>query len=240
MGTTAEQLRDGKQGAPEVTGRSSARRMTGSVGLAVAVLFAAGNALWALDQPEAGASSHQIVSFYSGTSSRIIAGASVSLLAAALLVFFASGVRTLLREHAPDDLLPSAAFGGLLLVVAAGARCRDDQHGWRPSCRTRAAHPRTQPGAIRDLLCPRLQRRRSRNRRAPWRDRWSRMALTFAASPLDSASALAARGRVPHASLSFASRPAIVLLAIVSIRLLLTARAELSTVKPASRSADRA
>jgi hypothetical protein len=42
------------------------------------------------------------------------------LLAAALLVFFAGGVRALLRDHAPDDLLPSAAFGGLLLVVATG------------------------------------------------------------------------------------------------------------------------
>jgi hypothetical protein len=94
--------------------------MTGAVGLAVAVLFGAGNALWALDQPEAGASAHQIVSFYTGTSNRIIAGASVSLLAGALLVFFASGVRTLLRDHAPDDLFPSAAFGGLLLVVATG------------------------------------------------------------------------------------------------------------------------
>ncbi len=35
-------------------------------------------------------------------------------------MFFASGVRTLLRDHAPDDMLPSAAFGGLLLVVVAG------------------------------------------------------------------------------------------------------------------------
>ncbi len=82
MGATVEQLRDGKQGASEVTGRWSARRMTGAVGLAVAVLFAAGNALWAFDQPEAGASAHQIVSFYTSASSRIIAGASVSLLAA--------------------------------------------------------------------------------------------------------------------------------------------------------------
>lgn len=94
--------------------------MTGAVGLAVAVLFGAGNALWALDQPEADASAHQIVSFYTTTSDRIIAGASISLLAGALLVFFAGGVRTLLRDYAPDDLLPSAAFGGLLLVVATG------------------------------------------------------------------------------------------------------------------------
>lgn len=94
--------------------------MTGAVGLAVAILFAGGNALWALEQPEAGASAHQIVSFYKTASGRIVLGASISLLAAGLLVFFASGVRVLLRDHAPDDLLPSVAFGGLLLVVAAG------------------------------------------------------------------------------------------------------------------------
>jgi hypothetical protein len=97
-----------------------ARRVTGAMGLAVAVLFAGGNALWALDQPEAGASAHRIVSFYNGASDRIVAGASISLLAGVLLVFFASGVRSLLRDYAPDDLLPSAAFGGLLLFVAAG------------------------------------------------------------------------------------------------------------------------
>lgn len=96
------------------------RRTTGVMGLAVAVLFACGNALWALEQPEAGASARQIVSFYQSASDRIVAGASISLLAGALLVFFASGVRTLLRDHTPDDLFPSAAFGGLLLVVAAG------------------------------------------------------------------------------------------------------------------------
>ncbi len=89
MGATVGQLRDDKQGVSEATGHWSARRMTGAVGLAVAVLFGAGNALWALDQPEAGASAHQIVSFYTSISSRIVAGASISLLAAALLVFFA-------------------------------------------------------------------------------------------------------------------------------------------------------
>lgn len=109
-----------ERGASGVMGRLSTRRMTGAVGLGVAVLTAAGNALWALDQPQAGASARQIVAFYTSNSGRIIVGGSISLLAGALLVFFASGVRVLLREHTPDDLLPSAAFGGLLLVVATG------------------------------------------------------------------------------------------------------------------------
>lgn len=120
MNATVGETRDGKREASQWTGRRSARKVTGAVGLAAAVLFGAGNALWALGQPEAGASTHEIVSFYTSTSNRIVAGASISLLAGVLLVFFASGVRTVLREHAPDDLLPSAAFGGLLLVVATG------------------------------------------------------------------------------------------------------------------------
>ena len=69
------------------------RRVTGLAGLAVAVLFSVGNALWAFDQPEAGASSREIVAFYTDTSARIIVGASLSLLAAALFVAFcASGL----------------------------------------------------------------------------------------------------------------------------------------------------
>jgi hypothetical protein len=240
MGTTAEQLRDGKQGAPEVTGRSSARRMTGSVGLAVAVLFAAGNALWALDQPEAGASSHQIVSFYSSTSSRIIAGASVSLLAAALLVFFASGVRTLLREHAPDDLLPSAAFGGLLLVVAAGLGAETINMAGA----LRAEHGQLTPELSRALF--EISYVLGYNAAGvgiavllgaivgvAWRS--SSLLPRWTAPPL---LLLAVAFLTPLCRLLLG--PAIVLLAIVSIRLLLTARAELSTVKPASRSADRA
>ena len=96
------------------------RRVTGLAGLAVAVLFSVGNALWAFDQPEAGAPSREIVAFYTDTSARIIVGASLSLLAAALFVVFASGLRAILRGHEGDDQFATAAFGGALLVVAAG------------------------------------------------------------------------------------------------------------------------
>jgi hypothetical protein len=96
------------------------RRVTGLAGLAAAVLFAGGNALWAFEQPDAGASAGEIGAFYGDTSGRIIVGASLSLVAIAVFLFFASGVRAILREHDGGDLLADTAFGGALLLVAAG------------------------------------------------------------------------------------------------------------------------
>jgi hypothetical protein len=94
--------------------------VTGIAGLGTAVVFGVGSALWALEQPPAGAPAREIVAFYTDMSTSIIAGASLSLLAIALFVFFASGLRAILREHEGDDLLATAAFGGALLTVAAG------------------------------------------------------------------------------------------------------------------------
>jgi hypothetical protein len=96
------------------------RRVTGFAGLGVAVLFGGGNALWAFDQPSGGAPAREIVAFYTGASTRIVIGASLSLLAIALFVLFASGVRAILREAEGGDLFATAAFGGALLLVAAG------------------------------------------------------------------------------------------------------------------------
>lgn len=100
--------------------RRSPRRVTGLAGLGVAVLFGVGNALWVLDQPAAGAPARVVVAFYTHTSVRIIVGASLSLLAAALFVLFASGVRAILREYEGDDVLATTAFGGAVLLVPAG------------------------------------------------------------------------------------------------------------------------
>jgi len=86
----------------------------------VVVLFGAGNALWAFEQPSGGASARAVVAFYTEDSMSIVVGASLSLLAIALFVLFASGVRTILREHEGDDLFATAAFGGALLLVIAG------------------------------------------------------------------------------------------------------------------------
>jgi len=213
--------------------------MTGAVGLAVAVLFGAGNVLWALDQPEAGASAHQIVSFYMSASDRIIAGASISLLAGALLVFFASGVRALLRDHAPDDLLPSAAFGGLLLVVATGLGAETINMAGA----LRARHGQLTPELGRALF-------------------ETSYVLGYNAAGVGIAVLLGAIVGVAWCSPALLPRwaallllllavafltplcrfllaPAVVMLAVVSTRLLLTAHAERSTVS-ASRSGDPA
>ena len=78
------------------------------------------NGIWALDQPSAGASGEEILGFYSDTSTRIVIGGTLSLVAIALFTIFASGFRLILREHDVDDLFGLAAFGGLMLLLAAG------------------------------------------------------------------------------------------------------------------------
>lgn len=100
--------------------RLATRRITGLAGLGVVVLFGVGNALWAFEQPDAGAPAREIVAFYTDTSTEIVIGGSLSLVAIALFVLLASGVRALLREHEDDDLLATTAFGGALLAMAAG------------------------------------------------------------------------------------------------------------------------
>ncbi len=98
----------------------TARRVTGLAGLGAVVLFGIGNGLWAFEQPEAGAPAREVVAFYADNSAWIVAGASLSLLAVALFVLFASGVREILREHEGGDLFATAAFGGALIAMAAG------------------------------------------------------------------------------------------------------------------------
>lgn len=100
--------------------RLTTRQVTGFAGLGTVVLFGAGSGLWAFDQPEAGAPAREVVAFYTDSSAWIVAGASLSLLAVALFVLFASGVRAILREHEGDDVFATAAFGGALLLAAAG------------------------------------------------------------------------------------------------------------------------
>ena len=98
----------------------SSRRLTWRAGLAAAVLFILGSGIWAVDQPTAGASAEEIVDFYSDSSTRIVIGGSLSLVAIALFTIFASGLRLILREHDVDDLFGLAAFGGLMLLIAVG------------------------------------------------------------------------------------------------------------------------
>jgi hypothetical protein len=98
----------------------SARRYAGVSGIAVAVLFGAGNALWALDMPAAGAPVAEIAAFYRDTSGRIVAGGCLSLLAIAAFVLFAAAFRQVLVETGGDDVLATTALGGALIGMAAG------------------------------------------------------------------------------------------------------------------------
>jgi hypothetical protein len=99
---------------------ASAQRYAGWSGIAFVVLFGVGNAIWALDMPEAGAPAAELVDFYRDTSSRIIVGASLSMLAVAAFVLFSAALRRVLVEAVGDDLLATTAFGGALLGAAAG------------------------------------------------------------------------------------------------------------------------
>jgi hypothetical protein len=98
----------------------SAHRYTALSGILAAVLFGTGSALWAFEMPAPGASAAEVVDFYRNTSGRIVAGASLSLVAAAVFVLFAAGLRRVLAEAEGDDVLATTAFGGGLLGVAAG------------------------------------------------------------------------------------------------------------------------
>jgi hypothetical protein len=95
-------------------------RWTGVSALVAFGLFAAGNALWAFDQPAPGTQGADLVDFYADASERIVAGGLISLASLGVFVFFASGLRATLAELEGDDLLAGAAFGGVILGLAAG------------------------------------------------------------------------------------------------------------------------
>jgi hypothetical protein len=99
---------------------TGAQRYAALSGIVVALLFGTGTALWAFEMPEPSASAAEVVDFYRNTSGRIVAGASLSLVAIAVFVLFASGLRRVLTEAEGNDVLGTAAFGGGLLAVTAG------------------------------------------------------------------------------------------------------------------------
>ena len=115
-----------------------ARRLAGLSGIAVALLFGVGSAIWGLDMPEDGTPVPEVLDFYRDTADRIVVGGSLSLLAIAAGLFFATAVRQVLIESGGDDLLATTAFAGALLGLAAGLgaetinmvaalRARDDE-----------------------------------------------------------------------------------------------------------------
>lgn len=91
-------------------------------GLAAAVVFGAGSAIWALDQPDRGAETDEIVSFYEDTSTEILIGGTISLLALVLFVWFGAVLRNRLIAAEGSELsgLPGTAFAGAILLAAVG------------------------------------------------------------------------------------------------------------------------
>ena len=123
-------------------------------GVAVAVLFAGGNAIWALDMPDAGAPVAEVAGFYRDTADRIVVGASLSLLAIAALVWFAAALRD--RLAASDRVLATTAFGGGILVAAAGLGAETINMAAALRARDGRAERRPGPVAVRGLADPRV------------------------------------------------------------------------------------
>jgi hypothetical protein len=97
-----------------------ARRWAGVSGIAGALMFAIGNAIWALDMPEDGTPVPEVVDFYADMADRIVIGGSISLLSIAVFLVFGAAIYQVLRDAGGEDFLAMTAFGGLLLSMAAG------------------------------------------------------------------------------------------------------------------------
>ena len=98
----------------------TAERQAGISGIAVAVLFGAGSAVWGLDMPEDGAAVLDVIDFYRDTADRIVVGATLSLLGIAAFLWFAAAVRRVLADAEGSDVLATTAFAGGLLSMTAG------------------------------------------------------------------------------------------------------------------------
>ena len=98
----------------------TAERQAGISGIAVAVLFGVGSAIWALDMPEDGTAVIDVIDFYRDTADRIVVGGSLSLLAVAAFVWFAAAVRRVLADAEGSDVLATTAFGGALVAMVGG------------------------------------------------------------------------------------------------------------------------
>ena len=91
-------------------------------GLAAAVVFAAGNALWGFEQPAQDAGSRELVAFYTENSTEIRIGGTMSLVSMVFLVWFGAVMRERLEaaEGEAATGLPLAAFAGTALIAATG------------------------------------------------------------------------------------------------------------------------
>jgi hypothetical protein len=89
-------------------------------GVAGALLFGVGSAIWGLDMPEDGTPVAEVVDWYQDVADRIVIGGSMSLLAVAVFLFFAAAFRRVLADAEGNDVLANTAFGGFLLSMTAG------------------------------------------------------------------------------------------------------------------------
>lgn len=91
-------------------------------GLATAVLFGIGSAFWGFEQPPRDADVAEIVSFYEDTSTEILIGGTLSIVALFFLVWFGAVLRERLAaaEGSERSGLPLMAFGGAVLTAAVG------------------------------------------------------------------------------------------------------------------------
>jgi hypothetical protein len=103
-----------------VSDQRAIHRAVGLSGLVVVALFAVGNALWSIDIPQPGAPAQEILDFYSERSTRIVVGASMSLVAIGVFAYFGAALRSLLGRLEGDDVLGTTALAGVVLACAAG------------------------------------------------------------------------------------------------------------------------
>lgn len=91
-------------------------------GLTVFVLFGLGNAIWGIDIPATDAPPAELVDFYEDRSTQIVVGATLSILAVVLFVWFGAVLRDRLQLELGERAasLPGAAFGGVVLAAAVG------------------------------------------------------------------------------------------------------------------------
>ena len=95
-------------------------RMAGACGVGAVVLFSAGNALWAFEQPAPDATGATVVGFYETASERIVAGGLLSLTSIALFAVFAVALRRVLLDRGAGELLADAVLAGAVLGLAPG------------------------------------------------------------------------------------------------------------------------
>jgi hypothetical protein len=102
--------------------RDSLTRYAPLSGLVVFALFAVGNLLWSVDIPATDAPGTELVAFYTDRSTQIIIGASLSIVAVVLFVWFSALLRDRMELELGDRgaSLPTAAFGGAILAFTVG------------------------------------------------------------------------------------------------------------------------